>query len=137
MNLKPDTDSKSQLQKIISYPMTRPLKREEQTLLWNYRYYLTQNKKALSKFLQCFDLNLEFEGNTLMELMLKWQPMDIEDALELLGSKYKNYPKIRSYAISRLKNASNDDLILYLLQLVQALRYENFLSTNSLNIKSM
>nr|AWV66648.1 phosphatidylinositol 3-kinase catalytic subunit type 3 [Brachionus plicatilis] len=137
MNLKPDTDSKSQLQKIISYPMTRPLKREEQTLLWNYRYYLTQNKKALSKFLQCFDLNLEFEGNTLMELMLKWQPMDIEDALELLGSKYKNYPKIRSYAISRLKNASNDDLILYLLQLVQALRYENFLSTNSLNIKSI
>ncbi|CAF0722147.1 unnamed protein product [Brachionus calyciflorus] len=126
MNLKPDTDNKNLLHKIINYPMTRPLKREEQTLLWNYRYYLTQNKKALSKFLQCFDLNLEFEGNTLMELMLKWQPMDIEDALELLGSKYKNYPKIRSYAISRLRYASNEDLILYLLQLVQALRYENF-----------
>nr|AWV66672.1 phosphatidylinositol 3-kinase catalytic subunit type 3 isoform X1 [Brachionus koreanus] len=137
MNLKPDTDSKNQLHKIINYPMTRPLKREEQTLLWNYRYYLTQNKKALSKFLQCFDLNLEFEGNTLMELMLKWQPMDIEDALELLGSKYKNYPKIRSYAISRLKNASNEDLILYLLQLVQALRYENFSSSNTSNIKSI
>jgi phosphatidylinositol 3-kinase len=44
----------------------------------------------------------------LMELMLKWQPMDVEDALELLGSKYKNYPKIRSYAISRLRMASNE-----------------------------
>jgi hypothetical protein len=52
--------------------------------------------------------------------------MDPEDALELLGSKYKDHPKIRSYAISRLQLASNEDLILYLLQLVQALRYENF-----------
>lgn len=47
----------------------------------------------------------------LMELMLKWQPMDVEDALELLGSKYKNYPKIRSYAISRLRLASNEVVI--------------------------
>ena len=30
--------------------------------MWKYRYYLTQNKKALTKFLQCFDLNLEFEA---------------------------------------------------------------------------
>jgi phosphatidylinositol 3-kinase len=63
--------------------------------------------------------------------MLKWQPMDVEDALELLGPKYKNYPKIRSYAISRLRLASNEDLILYLLQLVQALRYENFNAINN------
>jgi len=34
--------------------------------------------------------------------------MDIEDALELLGHKYKDHPKIRSYAISRLFLASND-----------------------------
>jgi phosphatidylinositol 3-kinase len=71
-------------------------------------FFFKFKTKALTKFLQCFDLNLEFEGNSLMELMLKWQPMDVEDALELLGSKYKNYPKIRSYAISRLKLASNE-----------------------------
>ena len=74
--------------------------------MWKYRYYLTQNKKALPKFLQC--LNLEYEGKILMELMIKWAPMDVEDALELLGSKYKSYPKIRSYAVSRLMLASND-----------------------------
>ena len=71
-------------------------------------------------------MSLEFEKNIYSELILKWQPMDPEDALELLGSKYKDHPKIRSYAISRLQLASNEDLILYLLQLVQALRYENF-----------
>ena len=42
-----------------------------------------------------------------MELLAKWQPMDVEDALELLGSKYKDYPKIRSYAVSRLQLASD------------------------------
>lgn len=31
-----------------------------------------------------------------------------------------------SYAITRLKQAPDDDLVLYLLQLVQALKYENF-----------
>jgi phosphatidylinositol 3-kinase len=125
-NLKPDLENKNLLTKIVNYPVTRNLKPEEHALMWKYRYYLTQNKKALTKFLQCFDLNLEFEGNIFMDLLLKWQPMDVEDALELLGSKYRNHPKIRSYAISRLKLASNEDLILYLLQLIQALRYENF-----------
>lgn len=31
-----------------------------------------------------------------------------------------------SYAITRLKQAPDEDLVLYLLQLVQALKYENF-----------
>lgn len=33
---------------------------------------------------------------------------------------------LSSYAITRLKQAPDDDLVLYLLQLVQALKYENF-----------
>jgi len=126
MTRRPEKDNKNLLSKIVNYPVNQKLKREELTLLWKYRYYLTQNKKALTKVLQCFDLSLEFEKNIYSELILKWQPMDSEDALELLGSKYKDHPKIRSYAISRLQLASNEDLILYLLQLVQALRYENF-----------
>jgi phosphatidylinositol 3-kinase len=46
MGLKPDTETKQILTKILNYPMTRALKREEQALLWKYRYYLTQNKKV-------------------------------------------------------------------------------------------
>lgn len=51
--------------------------------------------------------------------------MDVEDALELLSPTFK-HPVVRRYAISRLKQAPDDDLVLYLLQLVQALKYENF-----------
>lgn len=39
---------------------------------------------------------------------------------------FTNLPFISSYAITRLKQAPDDDLVLYLLQLVQALKYENF-----------
>lgn len=51
--------------------------------------------------------------------------MDVEDALELLSPNFQ-HPAVRRYAISRLKQAQDDDLLLYLLQLVQALKYENF-----------
>ena len=111
INLKPDTDNKQMLTKIINYPVTKPLKRVEQELFWKYRYYLTQNKKALTKILQC--LNLNFEIEKCMELLAKWQPMDVEDALELLGSKYKDYPKIRSYAVSRLQLATDNVCVQY------------------------
>lgn len=39
---------------------------------------------------------------------------------------YLNRFSFSSYAITRLKQAPDDDLVLYLLQLVQALKYENF-----------
>lgn len=51
--------------------------------------------------------------------------MDVEDALELLSPNFQ-HPAVRRYAITRLKQAQDEDLLLYLLQLVQALKYENF-----------
>ena len=55
--------------------------------------------------------------------MYKWQPLDPAEALELLTPVFME-PKVRKYAISRLQCADNEELLLYLLQLVQALRYE-------------
>merc|ERR1719318_2425713 len=50
--------------------------------------------------------------------------MDVEDALELIGPNWR-HPALRRYAVSRLAQATDEDLQLYLLQLVQALKYEN------------
>ena len=61
-----------------------------------------------------------------MELITNhWVPMDVEDALELVGPNWR-HPSLRSYAVGRLSTASDEDLLLYLLQLVQALKYETF-----------
>lgn len=51
--------------------------------------------------------------------------MDVEDALELLSPNF-THPVVRKYAVTRLKQACDEDLLLYLLQLVQALKYENY-----------
>lgn len=42
-----------------------------------------------------------------LELLGKWNPMDVEDALELLSSQFTNRA-VRQYAVSRLKEANND-----------------------------
>jgi len=67
---------------------------------------------------------VELEAEQAMELIRKWAPMAVEDSLELLGPNF-TYEPLRRYAVLRLSQASDLDLQLYLLQLVQALKYEN------------
>lgn len=101
------------------------LNSEEQDLLWKFRFYLSSHKKALTKFLKCINWETPGEVEQALILLNKWAPMDVEDALELLSPSFK-HPHVRKYAISRLAQAPDEDLLLYLLQLVQALKYENF-----------
>lgn len=96
-----------------------------QDLVWNYRFYLKNQNKALTKFLKCISWKTESEVKQALELLMQWAPMDVADALELLTPAF-SHPSVRRYAISRLNQATDDDLLLYLLQLVQALKYESF-----------
>jgi len=123
--LKPNPEIRNRLTAILAYPTTQVLTGEEQDLIWRYRYYLGNNKKALAKFVKCVNWNVKTETDQAMELVRRWVPMDVQDALELLGPTFK-HPALRKYAVTRLAQAQDDDLQLYLLQLVQALKYENF-----------
>lgn len=123
---KPTANARDQLHTIVyRYPPTTALTSEEQDLVWKFRFYLTSHKKALTKFLKCINWETSSEVRQALSLMSQWVPMDVEDALELLSPSF-THPVVRRYAISRLKQAPDDDLVLYLLQLVQALKYENF-----------
>ncbi|KAK4810682.1 hypothetical protein QYF61_007482 [Mycteria americana] len=82
-------------------------------------------KRALTKFLKCVNWDLPQEAKQALELLGKWKPMDVEDSLELLSSHFTN-PTVRRCAVARLQQADDEDLLMYLLQLVQALKYENF-----------
>ncbi|CAF1247836.1 unnamed protein product [Adineta steineri] len=122
-DLKPTSEQRDRLMQILAYPPGQFLSIEEQDLVWKFRFFLSQHKKALAKFLQCVHWDKEEEVKQALDLLQQWVTMDTEDALELLGPSY-HHPKVRSYAVSRLRQAPDDDLLLYLLQLVQALRYE-------------
>lgn len=124
-DLKPNASVRDQLNAIVSSPPTKILTSEEQDLVWKFRYYLMSQKKALTKFLKCLNWQASAEVKIALELLATWQPMDTQDALELLTPQFQ-HPQVRLYAVSRLRQATDEDLLLYLLQLVQALKYESF-----------
>uniref|UniRef100_A0A8C7W5A6 Phosphatidylinositol 3-kinase catalytic subunit type 3 n=1 Tax=Oncorhynchus mykiss TaxID=8022 RepID=A0A8C7W5A6_ONCMY len=114
-DLKPNAATRDQLNVIVNYPPTKQLSSEDQDLVWKFRYYLTTQEKALTKFLKCVNWALPREAKQALELLGKWRPMDVEDSLELLSSQFTN-PTVRRYAVTRLQQA--DDEV--------ALKYENF-----------
>ncbi|KAJ3327007.1 Phosphatidylinositol (PI) 3-kinase [Blyttiomyces sp. JEL0837] len=123
-DLKPNAKIRDDLNKILKYPPTQNLTSEEKDLLWKFRFYLTRDKKALTKFLKCVDWQDLVEMKQAVDLLLVWVDIDVEDALELLGQSFEN-PQVRAYAVIQLRKADDDELQLYLLQLVQALKFEN------------
>ena len=66
---------------------------------------------------------MQVEAKQAIELLETWEPLDVDDSLELLSAAYM-HPAVRGYAVSLLRKADDEELLLYLLQLVQALKYE-------------
>ena len=61
-----------------------------------------------------------------LDLLAEWEKMstiDINDALQMLSADF-THPKVRMAAARRIAVADDNELVGYLLQLVQALRYE-------------
>ena len=68
-DLKPNAETRNRLNDIISYPNTQTLSSEEKDLVWQYRFYLSANKKALAKFVKCVDWNTKTEANQALDLV--------------------------------------------------------------------
>ncbi|KAJ1937784.1 Phosphatidylinositol (PI) 3-kinase, partial [Linderina macrospora] len=121
--LKPNASLRDQLNTIVRYAPSQQLTDVEKDLVWKFRFYLATNKKALTKFVQCVDWRDPIESKQATKLLAEWAEIDIDDALELLGSEVTDYA-VRAYAVSKLRKANDDELVVYLLQLVQAIRFE-------------
>jgi len=78
----------------------------------------------LTKFLGAVDWSDLEDRQHAVELLGHWSLVDIDDALELLSKDFRGIHEVRQYAVKRLEKATDEELQLYLLQLVQALRYE-------------
>ncbi|ONH68393.1 Phosphatidylinositol 3-kinase, root isoform [Cyberlindnera fabianii] len=128
--IKPTAKIRDELNKILNYSSVQELSQYEKNLVWKFRYFLINNKKGLNKFLKSINFNDEAESREALSLLYKWVEIDIEDSLELLGPNFKNIT-VRTYAVERLKKAHNNELELYLLQLVQALAYEPMTTKNT------
>lgn len=119
---KPKLSERDTMRRIIASP-NHNLVAAEKALLWQFRVYLTEDKHALIKFLRCVNWADAYETTQAVSLLDKWAPIEIADALGLLSAYFTN-DAVREYAVRRLDQAGNKQLEMYLLQLVQALRFE-------------
>lgn len=122
-DLKPNAKIRDELNTIVSYGPTQELNPEEKDLVWKFRHHLTRDKRALTKFVKSVAWHDQSEARQAVQLLPKWTEIDVDDALELLGPTFDNVA-VRAYAVDRLRASDDDELLLYLLQLVQALKFE-------------
>ncbi|KAF4626381.1 hypothetical protein G7Y89_g11780 [Cudoniella acicularis] len=123
-DLKPNAKVRDELNGIMAYSPTHLLSPEEKDLVWKFRHHLTRDKRALTKFVKSVNWQDQSESRQAVQILAKWTEVDVDDALELLGPNFDN-PAVRAYAVDRLRKSDDDELLLYLLQLVQALKFEH------------
>lgn len=100
---------------------------QERKVIWQLRYDCLQHvPNLLPKLLDCVEWNDHTEVSEVTALLRKWPKVPVEKALELLDYAYADQA-VRSFAVGCLKNVSDEDLSLYLLQLAQALKHESYL----------
>ncbi|CAN6835972.1 unnamed protein product, partial [Brassica oleracea] len=125
-DLKPSNAERKSIQSVLKYPPTRTLSGDERQLSFRERPFwvsLMTEKRALTKFLRCVEWSDVQEAKQAIQLMYKWETIDVCDALELLSPLFQS-EEVRAFAVSVLERADDEELQCYLLQLVQAIRFE-------------
>lgn len=123
--LKPNATDRDNLHNMVHVnPPNYIPTSEEQDLIWKFRFHLSTDKQALVIFLRCINWETPTEVRQALNLLKTWNAPDGCEALALLTPDFPQ-PELRRYAVERLQQSSDDVLQLYMLQLVQALKYEN------------
>mmetsp|Transcript_20379 Transcript_20379/g.38143 ORF Transcript_20379/g.38143 Transcript_20379/m.38143 type:complete len:1122 (-) Transcript_20379:1077-4442(-) len=94
-------------------------------ILWRYRAYCTNHPKLLPKLFLSVDWCNPSNVRDIHKLIeLCHEPSPIE-ALELLDGKYAD-DKVRAFGVKCLEKMSTHDFQLFLIQLVQAIKFEPY-----------
>ncbi|KNC26382.1 hypothetical protein FF38_05279 [Lucilia cuprina] len=95
--------------------------------IWEKRYAIKQDEpEELSILLHCVNWNERDEVAEMWLLLKEWPIISVERSLELLDYAYPD-PAVRNFAIRCLNKLKDEELLLYLLQLVQAMKHESYL----------
>uniref|UniRef100_A0A671SHC1 phosphatidylinositol-4,5-bisphosphate 3-kinase n=1 Tax=Sinocyclocheilus anshuiensis TaxID=1608454 RepID=A0A671SHC1_9TELE len=115
-----------ELKEIMERDPLSQLCENEKDLIWTLRYDCRENfPQSLPKLLLSVKWSKHEDMAQLQALLQIWPKLSPRDALELLDF---NYPDqyVREFAVYCLRDMSDDELLQYLLQLVQVLRYEPY-----------
>lgn len=120
-----DLNTQEQLLHIIYQDtFTRPLS-EDREVLWEKRYYLLSKPNALPKVLLAAH-SWDYACLADLHSMLNsWSPIEPLDALQLFLPCFPDN-EVRRLAVKRIRLLSNDQLIDFLPELVQAIKHETY-----------
>lgn len=105
-----------------SDPLT-VLTQQDKEFIWNNRELCKQYPELLSSFLECINYTKPDQVVQMHKLLYEWKQPSPLLALSLLDAKYADL-EVRKYAVKCFEKFTANDIMLYLLQLVQALKYE-------------
>ena len=116
-------DEDKRLKELALCDQLHPISSEDKELLWRHRHKISQVPALLPLVLLAVDYSQPVQVQEVPRLLACWAKPSPTDALSLLDAKYAD-PVVRDYAVSLLDEFRDHELMLYLLQMVQALKYE-------------
>lgn len=77
-------------------------------MIWKFRFYLTREKRGLTKFIRSVTWRDPSEVKQAVEVLLPmWTEINIDDALELLGPNTVD-SRVRGFAVKQLQRADDE-----------------------------
>ena len=138
-------EDENKINQLIKQPDFIQLDSNDLMLFWIYRYKLLemQKKFAITKILNSVKWgDSKNEKSFIKNILYKWEKIEISDILYMLSRKFcvnqyyktpffvnknsNSLNEIRKFAVGKLKDEKDENIQFILLQLVQALRYENY-----------
>ncbi|XP_043944471.1 phosphatidylinositol 4,5-bisphosphate 3-kinase catalytic subunit gamma isoform [Protopterus annectens] len=121
---------RKQLEEIIDTDPLNPLSPEDKELLWHFKHESLKHQKAYPKLLSSVKWGLQEDVLKIHQLLSRqeaWDsgPLDVGLAMQLLDCNFSD-EMVRTMAIKKLESLGDDDVLRYLLQLVQAVKFEPF-----------
>ncbi|XP_076007233.1 phosphatidylinositol 4,5-bisphosphate 3-kinase catalytic subunit gamma isoform [Genypterus blacodes] len=115
---------------ILATDPLHPLCPEDKELLWHFRHECMRHPRAYPKLLGSVRWGRQEDvlaTHRLLERSSAWDSsgLDVGLAMQLLDCHYSD-AQVRSMAVRKLETLGDDDVLRYLLQLVQAVKFEPY-----------
>ena len=100
----------------------------DREFLWDIRYRILHRAELLPAFAMSIEWHEVQQVQELYDLLDLWESPSPAQALQLLDRRFMD-PKIRAFAAHCLEDLSDQELSLYMLQLCQQLKFENYVDS--------
>ena len=123
LKAKPQLDDLANLEKALMTDPLEVLSESQKTLLFLCRDHYKTIPSGLPLFLRSVDWTRPLQVTEALKLLENWSRIDAEDALALLNAEYAD-ENLRLFACRKISQISDEDFVLYMPQLTQALSFE-------------